>query len=147
MINGKVIIRKANEKDLGVIAEIFRIETAKEPYKQEWTRKTALDKIKGFFVEADIYVPLIEGEIVGLIICKISSNKESVYVDELWLKQKNQGKEIGKALMRYVEDFYRKKGVKKVSLVSDKRSAAFKFYQKLKYQPHSENIFLEKILK
>ncbi len=41
-----MIIRKAKKSDLKKISEIFRVETAKKPYFQEWNKETALEKIK-----------------------------------------------------------------------------------------------------
>lgn len=142
-------IRKATKKDLKKISDIFRKETSKKPYLQKWTQKTALEKLKEFLKKDEIYLAVIGKEIVGLIILKISigENGKTAFVDELWLKSGYQGKGIGTALMRYIEDTYKDKRIKSIGLISDKRSGAFRFYKKLKYKIHNQYVLMSKKLK
>ena len=144
----KVKIRKARKKDLKDISNIFRKETSKKPYFQKWTQKTAVEKINEFFKRDDIYLILIEEEIIGFIILKLSVGEtgKSAFVDELWLKSGHQGKGIGTTLMRYIEDTYKDKGIKSISLISDIRSNAFCFYKKLKYKPYNDFVLMSKKL-
>ena len=139
-------IRAARKEDLKDISEIFRTESSKEPYIQRWTKKTALEEIKDFFKKRKIYIVLIEKEIIGFVVCERNESKKTVYINELWIKAKNQGQGIGTQLMNYIEENYKKDGIKTISLVSDNRSRAFDFYKKRGYKLHSVNVFLEKEL-
>ncbi len=141
-------IRKATKKDLKEIAGIFRIESGKDPYKQKWTPKSSLKKIKEAMKNQDMYIVLIDNEIVGFLTSNIEQDdKKKVYVDELWIKAEHQGGGIGRKLMDFIEEMYKKKGVKLIQLVTNKKSGAYKFYKKLKYMEHSTNQFMEKKLK
>lgn len=138
-------IRKARTADLKEIARILRNESSKRPYFQKWTAKRALDAITSFFKTKDIYVAIINKSITGFIIAQINSNnRKKAYMDELWLKQKFQRRGIGKALVKYVENKYKKRGVRIMQLASNKKSGAFKFYKKLKYAESQEFTFMEK---
>ena len=140
-------IRKAQQDDIYDIATIFRIETSKKPYCQKWTDKTALENIKSNFNKNDIYVMVLDNNIIGFIICEQSSDKKKVYVEELWILGKHQRKGYGEKVMKEIEKIYRQKQFNSISLVTDKRSMAFKFYKKINYKKHSVNVFLEKKLK
>jgi aminoglycoside 6'-N-acetyltransferase I len=139
-------IRKATKKDLKEIANIHLIETAKKPYQQLWTEKTASEKIRELFRYQDIFIPVEGKNILGFISIKISlgSKGKSALIDELWLKEEWQGKGIGKKLIRFIESYYKKENVRTICLVSDKRSKAFGFYKKLKFKPHFEDVLMAK---
>jgi aminoglycoside 6'-N-acetyltransferase I len=140
-------IRKATKKDLKDIADILRIETAKKPYNQKWNKKSSLEKIKKSFKKDDIYLSELSGIIAGFIICKKNKIQKSIYIDELWFKQEYQRKGLGKQLMKKIEEIYKRNEFKSISLVSDKRTNAFKFYKKIGYRSHSVNVYMEKKLK
>ncbi len=142
-------IRKATKKDLRDISNIFRKESSKKPYSQKWTQKTALEKIKEFFKKDEIYLIMIEKEIVGFIILKISvgENGKSACIDEFWLKSDYQGRGIGTTLIGFIEKTYKNKGIKSIGLISDKRSNAFSFYKKLKYKTHNQYVLMDKKLR
>jgi aminoglycoside 6'-N-acetyltransferase I len=141
-------IRKATKKDLNEISKLFLAETAKKPYQQPWNKKTSLQKINEFFKEGDIYIVLEQNEIIGFIvlIIHLGSKGKSVHVEELWLKSECQNKGIGRKVMEFVEKKYKKQGVRNISLVSDKRSKAFGFYKKLKYESYPEYMLMGKKL-
>jgi ribosomal protein S18 acetylase RimI-like enzyme len=141
-------IRKSIKKDLKEISEIFRIESAKKPYFQKWTKKTAFEKINEFFNKDDLFIAIKDNKIVGFVISYIEDdNKKKAYADELWLRQDYQGKGIGSSLMKFIENMYKNKGVEIIQLIAKKQAGAFKFYKKLKYKESDENVFLVKRLK
>jgi ribosomal protein S18 acetylase RimI-like enzyme len=147
-MNNKMKIRKSTKKDAREIAEIFVKESAKKPYLQKWNKKTALKEITKSFKEYDMYVVLIDKEIIGFVMSHINKdNKEKAFVDELWLKNNYQGKGFGKSLMKFIEKIYKKKRVKIVQLVSNRKSGAFKFYKKLRYDESKEAVCMDKRLK
>jgi ribosomal protein S18 acetylase RimI-like enzyme len=137
-------IRRANKKDFSEIAEILIKESSKKPYSEGYTSKTALKEIVKLSKE-DIYVAIIEKEIVGFIASNITSdNKKKAYINELWLKPKCQGQGIGKTLVKFIENKYKKKGVKRIRLVAKRNAEAFNFYKKIKYKEYKELVFMEK---
>jgi len=141
-------IQKARKADLKEVSEIFRIESAKKPYLQKWNKKTALKKITESFKKYNMHIALIDREIVGFVTSYAEKdNKEKAYVDELWLKSNYQRKGIGKALMKFIEKMYKKKKVKVIQLVSNRKSGAFKFYKKLRYGESKGTVFMDKRLK
>ena len=140
-------IRKAKKKDFKKIAEILRKESSKKPYNDKYTLKTALKEINKF-AKNDLYVSTSKKEIIGFIASDITSdNKKKAYINELWLKPIYQGKGIGKTLVKFTEEKYKKKGVKIIRLVSRRDSKAFGFYKRIKYKEYKKLVFMEKKIK
>lgn len=130
------------------IAEIFRVETAKEPYFQKWNKKTALNKIKNSFKNDDIYIVISDNKMAGFITSSIApNNKRKAHIDEFWLRKDYQRKGYGKALINHIEELYKLKGVKIMQVVSNRHSGAFKFYKKLGYGRSKELAFIDKKLR
>ena len=95
-----------------------------------------------------MHIVLIDREIVGFVTSYVEKdNKEKAYVDELWLKSNYQRKGIGKALMKFIEKMYKKKKVKVIQLVSNRKSGGFKFYKRLRYGESKGTVFMDKRLK
>lgn len=139
-------IRKVTKEDLVEISDIFRVESAKKPYFQKWNKKTALRDITKSFKEDDFYIYVIDKKIVGFIISQINENNEG-YVNELWIIKEFQGKGIGKALTKFIEDKYKKKEVKSIGLTANQKAGAVNFYKKLKYKVKHELFYMIKELK
>lgn len=140
-------IRKATKRDFKEIAEILIKESSKKPYNEKYTVKIALKEITNLS-KNELYVAVNEKEIIGFIASNITSDdKKKAYVGELWIKPNYQKEGIGKAFVKFIEDKYKKKGVKIIRLVAKRNAGAFKFYKKLKYKEHKELVFMEKMLK
>jgi len=137
-------IRRAEKGDLKEIAEIFKNESNKKPYFQGWTEKTAHKKIINLFKEDEIYVSLVNEKIVGFIITKLNRRKNEFYIDELWLRNTQQGKGIGSALLKYVEDLYSHKGVSTVTVMAHQKARAMDFYKKSKFKEKHTYVYLTK---
>ena len=137
-------IRLAKKEDLKEIAKIFRAEIVKPPYNEKRQAGKSLERIKEFFKKKKIYVAELEKELAGFIVISQDPDyPKKIYVDEFWLRKKYQRRGIGKALIEYVEETYKKKGAKIIKLVSHKDSEAFKFYKKIKFK-ESRRTFMEK---
>jgi N-acetylglutamate synthase-like GNAT family acetyltransferase len=138
-------IRKAKKGDLKEIAEIFRVETAKEPYLMNWNEKTSLMKIKELFEIGEIFI-LEEKKIIGFIAIQIrlGSKGKKAIVDELWIKQDFQGKGFGKSLINFLENYLKKKNIFRIAVISDKNSKAYGFYEKLNFKAYPEDILMAK---
>ena len=99
-------IKKANKKDFREIAKIMMKESSKKPYNEEYTLKTALKEIVRCS-KKDLYIAVNEKEIIGFIAS--SDDKKKAYIGELWLKPIYQGKGVGKALVKFIEEKCKKK--------------------------------------
>lgn len=140
-------IRKAKKEDFKEIAEILMKESSKKPYNEKYTLETTLKAINKF-AKDELYIATNEKEIIGFIASNITTdNKKKACIEELWLRPIYQGKGIGKSLVQFIEEKYKKKGVNIIRLVSKKNSKAFGFYKKIKYKEYKELVFMEKKLK
>ncbi len=139
-------IRKATKKDFLEIAKLFKIESAKKPYLQKWTSQTSIKNINKMFENGSIYVASFNKEIVGFIAIA-GEGKKDAYIDEFWIKLKYQRQGVGKNLLEQAEKKCRKKGIKSVTVMANKKAGAFKFYKKSKYRPKNEDVFMVKKLK
>jgi len=142
-------IRKAKKEDLKEISEIHLIETAKKPYLQKWNKYTTFKKIKELFEKGEIYIIKEVEKIIGYIAINssIGSRGKKIYIDELWLREEYQGKGYGRVLINFIEKYSKNKGAKVIWLISDNKSKAFGFYNKLKFKPHFEDVLMVKELK
>ncbi len=144
---GEVKIRKATKKDFNDIAKIMMKESAKEPYNENYSIKRALKEITEFS-KNELYVAIFGKELVGFIASyNIPEIKNKAYINELWLKPNHQRKGIGMALVEFVEDIYKKKGIVIIRLTAKKKAGAFKFYKKMKYKEDRSMAYMEKRLK
>ena len=64
----------------------------------------------------------------------------------MWFKSAYQRKGFGKALLKFVERKYKKKNVKIMQFISNRKSGAFNFYKKLSYNESKELAFMDKNL-
>jgi ribosomal protein S18 acetylase RimI-like enzyme len=142
-----MLIRKTKKEDIPQLVKIFRTEKAKKPYSQKLTQKEARDKIKGSLKDKEVYTLEIDGKAEGFFICEIRAKKKQVYLDELWISRKNQGKGYGKSIMKFIEKNYSKKGIKEITLVADKNANASKFYKKIGYRIKNEWLHMAKNIK
>ncbi len=142
-----VLIRKAKKSDLKIVSELFRTESAKKPYFQEFNKKTAFEKITEFFKEYDLYLAIDNKKIIGFIALNINIKGKKAEVEELWLKPNYQGKGIGKSLMKFIEDKCKEKGIKSIGLMANQNSKALHFYKKLKYKVKHELLYMKKKIK
>lgn len=129
-------IRKAQNKDFKQIVKIFRTEYGKPPYNEKWSEKWATKKVREYYNENFIFVMELEKKIGGFIIGNFYTWDDGIrgFVNELVVSSKFQGKGYGTRLFRHFENFIKKKGSKKISLLSSTKSRAFKLYKKLGFK-------------
>ena len=141
--------RKATKNDLGKIAEIFRIESAKPPYNKKKTSKKALAGIKKDFKDNDLFVAIIEGKIVGFIMIRKDSDiKNRRWINEFWILKNYQRKGIGREMMNKIEGMYKKKNIKTLGLAAyTRKGGAVDFYKKLNYKVDNRVVSMTKKLK
>lgn len=141
-------IRKAKEEDLRKIAEIFRREYSKFPYKGKWNKKNALEAINEHFKKYEIYVIEIDKKIVGFtVIEEITSFREKAcFINEMVISSEFHRKGLGKKLMEFTENYCKKKSIKKIKLSTNRKAHAFKFYKNRGYS-ETLSVSMEKKLK
>ena len=90
----------------------------------------------------------MEDEIIGFItIHKIIWDwGDQGFIDEVAISYDYQGKGYGKALFQYVEEYFKKKGIKKTGLLANMRSEAYKKYKRWGYRG-TDYAWMEKELK
>ncbi len=140
-------IRKTKEEDIKELVKIFRIEKAKKPYSQKLTIKEASDKIKDSIKKMDTYTLEIEDTPKGFFTCQLKPDKKEIYLDELWISKRQQGRGDGKLVMKFIEKEYKKKGYKKITLVADRNATAATFYKKIGYKVTDEWLYMTKKIK
>jgi ribosomal protein S18 acetylase RimI-like enzyme len=140
-------IRKAKKEDFKEMAKIMLVESSKKPYNEKSTLGRDISAVKKL-AKNELYVAVNEKEIMGFIAANIISKKEKkAYIDELWLKPIYQMKGVGKALVKFIEDTYKKKGIRIIRILVKRNAGAFNFYKKMKYKEYKELVFIEKKLK
>jgi ribosomal protein S18 acetylase RimI-like enzyme len=132
----KMEIRKASIADKEQIVNIFAEEYAKPPYNEEWKKEVATKRIDNYFKDHEIFVIEIKDKLIGFAIIT-----EYVWftglrglLHELVISEDYQGKGYGKKLIQHVEEYFKKKGAKSISLMASPKSKAFQIYKRLKYQ-------------
>jgi ribosomal protein S18 acetylase RimI-like enzyme len=144
----KIKIRQATRKDIKTIVRIFREEFSKKPYKDLWTEKNALKSISDYFKENNyIYLAEINNEVAGFVIFGLYQWTRNIegFIDQIVVSENFQGIGIGKALMKLAEDYFKKKGIKEVSLYTDRRAGSTKFYERIGYKQGHMIIYTKKI--
>jgi ribosomal protein S18 acetylase RimI-like enzyme len=140
-------IKKATKKDFKEIAKILVDESSKKPYNEKYTFKTAFKEIEGLS-KNELFLARNKKEVMGFIASSINKDdKSKAYVVELWLRPIYQRNGFGKLLVEFIEDKYKKKGIKTIRILVKRNAKAFGFYKKLKYAEYKELVFIEKKLR
>jgi len=128
-------IRKATKKDARRISTLRRQtlekinkhdypKAALEILKENYSKKSILEKLK----KKKVFVLVDKGRILG----SIEFNPKIGRVQGLYIDYKHLGKGYGFKLMEFIENYAKKKKIKKIILYSTK--TAFPFYKKLGYK-------------
>lgn len=138
----RVVIRKANEKDLPSILMLYSgIEDDNRSILDLDSAKKKLKRI-GSYPNYSIYIAEINGTIVGTFELLIMDNlahygKPSAIIEDVVVREKNRRMGIGKAMMKFAMDTCRKEGCYKLVLSSNlRRKDAHKFYKALGFRLH-----------
>jgi len=139
------IIKKAKKNELKEVTNLFLEESNKKPYNQNYTIKTAISRVDDMFNYGSIYLAFVDKDIAGFIAIA-GEGKKDIYIDEFWLKAKYQRKGVGRKLLKFVEEKYKKKGAHSISVMTSKGTGAFKFYKKFKFKENNKEVILTKSL-
>ncbi|MFH1234884.1 MAG: GNAT family N-acetyltransferase [Candidatus Diapherotrites archaeon] len=150
MNENSVRLLPAKKSDLGFCAELLRKEFSKAPYKEKWTPAKAMRAVRLWarHPKSAIYVIRMGGQRAGIIFgSEFYSEPEGkgFFVEEFAVAEGKKGQGIGKKALELLEKDLRKKGFKALTLLSHRKSKAFKFYQKTGFKKSGME-YLRKIL-
>ena len=138
-------IRKIRKEDLKEVAKILMKESVKKPYNEKFSPNSAKKDVLEFF-KYDLYVATDGEKIIGFIASHIvNSDKKKAYIDELWIRYDYQGNGVGKMLVKFIENMYKKKSLSVMRLTTKKNAKAYGFYKKLKYKD-ADLVYMERKL-
>ncbi|GAJ24672.1 unnamed protein product, partial [marine sediment metagenome] len=142
----KMKIRKAGKNDLKEIGKLMLKEFSKPPFNERASLKDVLKSLKFYFKNSKIYFSKKEEEIAGIIVFQIEQWWEGkvIIIQDLAVKEKFQKQNIGENLMKFLEDYAKKKKIKRIYFETNKKSSSVKFYQKLGYKINKDRIAMNK---
>ena len=130
-------IRKEKTKNLNEISKLFKEEFTKSPYNQKWTKEQVKKIIKNYFNKDNILILIEDKIILGFIIFKIKpwNYNDICEIQELVIKKEAQGKGYGSKLIKYLEQFLKKRQKNIwMNIQVNKKSKAIEFYKKNSYK-------------
>ncbi len=140
---------KTVRKDLPVIAKVYKTEFSKPPYNEKWTMKKALDKMKFFMKNYDIYTIKSGKQIAGFVCVNpyFMCPGEVAFVEEIAIKEEFQGRGIGTFVLNQLFNIYGKRGFKKIMGIADTKGKPINLYKRLGILPSKRNVLTERKLK
>ena len=132
------------KKDFNECAKLITQEFNKQG--DEFTLKTAKNRIENVFDKRFAFCALENKKIVGMIIANhfLYAKGNYVWIDELVVAKEHQGKGIGTTLLKKVEESATKNKIDVIAFNS--RPQNFDFYQKFGYNK-TDYVMFEKDLK
>ena len=145
----KMKIRKAKKENFKEIAKIYAEAFSEPPYGESWTNTKALKQINRFSKYCYIWEILYEKILVGFIV--INPNfwfpGKFCFVEDIAIKKEFRGKGIGTKVLNNILGIYKKRGFKKLIMITNIKSRAYKLYKKIGILPSKEDILIERSLK
>ena len=140
-------IRKATKKDLKEIGLLMKIKFNEPPFNEKTSISAVLKSLNFYYKIGKIFIVEIENKIVGVIVFKIEQFWEGpvIIIEDLAVLEKS--KDLVKMLINYVESYGKKKSVKHIEFLTNKKSPAVKFYEKYGYKINKNRIYMNKKLK
>jgi len=138
------------ENDIHELAQLF-IETFNaNPWNEHWTTQTAEKRLSQMIhVESFFGLKAFDqGKLCGLILGCFEQydNGPNFYLREFCVKNTLQGKGIGTAILKTLEEHLIQKDVKEIYLCTARKSTAELFYKKHHYQEDQQLCLLSKSL-
>jgi len=131
-------IRKANKKDVNIIAEIEHNSKYKnsELKKYQQTKDQTIEMIKEIFEKNshDVYVLEEDNSSVGYFAVSFDKRKKTCYIDYIAIKKKFQGKGLARKMMKKIESIAKRKKCNEIELnVWAKNYPAISLYTKFNF--------------
>ena len=142
-------IRKVSKKDFKKIAELMLREFGKPPWKEKASLKKVLKTLSFYNKIGKIFVLICEGEIIGATIFKIEQYWEGpvIIIEDLVIDTKYQSKNYTLKLIKWIEEYAKKKNLKAIYFATHKKSPSLNKYIKKGYKGDNNTIFMFKKLK
>ena len=142
-------LAKSEQKDLSILAEIYRSEFSKPPYNENWTLKKAKNKMNFFSKYYDSYAIKADNKIAGFIIInpRFMCPGEVAFGEEMAIKEDYKRKGAGTYVLNKILDIYRKKGFKVYMGIVNKHSNSFGLHKKINAKESKSDIVVVKELK
>ena len=142
-------IRSATKKDILEIAKLMLGEFKKPPFNEKTSINTVLKSLNFYFKIGQVYVAIVEKEIVGVLVFKIEQYWEGpvIIIEDLAVREQFKKQGIGKMLMERIESYAKKNKLKRILFKTHKKSPAVQFYHKIGYKPGKDIIHFEKKIK
>lgn len=138
-------IRRAVKEDMREASEIHRKSIAREPYNIKVTDEQSLSFIEDCNKEHVMYVAS-ENKILGFVIGFKYRYVDGwrLWVYEIHVSRKSQGKGIGERLINAIEEHFKKEGIKVSELIAP-CPHVMEFYKKQNYKKTKYVMFEKKI--
>jgi ribosomal protein S18 acetylase RimI-like enzyme len=140
-------IKKAKKRDLKEIGKLMLKEFSKPPFNEREKLSSVLKSLEFYYKNAEIYI-ITKNKILGVIVFQVEQWWEGkvAIIQDLAVKKEFQKKNIGKELTNFLENYSRKKNIKKITFKTNSKSSAIKFYKKLGYKINKKIISMEKVI-
>jgi len=118
------------------------------PWNDVWTMETAGNYINEFTQHGRFlgFVVIIDDSIAGAAFLREKTwiDTSELYVDEFYVSPHHQGQGLGKALFAHIEAHAEENGLASITLLTDRRKPAFRFYQKNGMAQSENTVFMYK---
>ena len=139
--------RLNKKKDFERIKRLFSSVFTKEPWFDDWSDESKLDKyIKDLTLQANslslgLY---LDDELIGIALGRVVTFYDGVQyrIDELCIKSERQNNGYGSKFLDLINEFAKKKRFRYILLNTDRNVYAFNFYLKNGYQENKTNVML-----
>jgi len=146
--NCEMTIRRFEKGDFEACARLLMETYNAPPWNDAWTAETAGKYIDEFTRYARFvgFVAVIDGSIEGAAFLREKTwiDGSELYVDEFYVSPRRQGRGIGKALFAHIEAYAEENGLESITLLTDKRKPAFRFYRKNGMAESENTVFMYK---
>ncbi|MBU3924127.1 MAG: GNAT family N-acetyltransferase [Nanoarchaeota archaeon] len=140
-------IRKIKRNELRKTSELMLEVFSKSPFNEECPIEDVIESLEFYYKNAEIYIAYSDS-IEGVIVFQIEKWWEGnvLIVQDLAVRKNSQRKNIGRLLMNFLDEFSKKKEIKKIIFGTHRDSDSVDFYKKLGYKINRNGIVMEKIL-
>ena len=146
--NEAMTIREMNKNDIPACADILCAVYNNDLWMCRWEKEVAIEYLNDFFENHKFvgYVAEEENRLIAGLFAheKVWWNNSEVFVEEMFVLPELQGKEIGSALLKQVEEYIAEHGLAGMTLSTNKYAPAPKFYEKNGFRLCEHVIFMAK---
>lgn len=139
-----MLIRLLEEEDIGVCGVIYSAAFSTAPYNDSWTPGAAEIMLEGLY-ERDpesCWCVEIDDEVVGFAFCTVFGSFRAT-IQEFAIASEYQKQGLGSALMEYILDRFRERGIAAVDLIANRNAPAYRLYRKFLFaEPENYRVMI-----